>query len=394
MAIYLDNAATTPLFPELINLLQELNSNLYANPSSIHSPGRKSKKELEKARNYLSEKINCNPEELIFTSGATEANNFIFKTLDYDLIITSPIEHPCVLEPAKATTLPIVWLELDSEGFIDIRALAQHLENFKSKKILLSIAHGNNEIGTIQNLKKIGKLKDEFPNFIFHSDCVQTFGKIDIDIKELKLDSISTSAHKMHGPKGVGFVYLKKLLLEELDLRHKALLVGGGQENNFRSGTENLTAIVAFAEAARINFEDKELSKNFIDNWIFFINELKKNPNLIIHGAKDLNRRVPGNINFSFTNNSLNSEELVLQMDLAGIAISSGSACSSNKQDKNAEILSSYVLRACRIDEELAKKAVRISISKLNSKEELELSLKIIKKLLEKFSFQEDKLCS
>jgi len=386
MTIYLDNAATTPLYPEVIDLLNDLNKNLYGNPSSLHSIGRKSKKELKKARQYIASTINAKEEEIVFTASATEANNMVFKSLDYDLIITSPTEHPCVLEPAKATMLPIIWLNLDSEGFIDINELEKNLESFKKKKILVSIMHGNNEIGTIQNLEAIGKLKTKYPNFIFHSDCVQTYTKTDINVEKFNLDCISASAHKIHGPKGVGFLYMKKTLLDEISLRRKALIIGGGQENEHRSGTENLTGIIAFSEAAKISIEkDKD---SFLELWKNTFQKLKEIPGAVIHGPKDLNRRVPGNINISFTETSLNSEELVLQLDLAGIAASSGSACSSNKAVPSSEvgIMSSYVLRACQIEESLAKKAVRFSISRLNTEAELGESLKITSGVLGKFS--------
>lgn len=385
MSIYLDNAATTPLFPEVIELLNDLNKNLYGNPSSLHSLGRKSKKELKKARQYIASTINAQEEELVFTASATEANNMVFKSLDYDLIITSPSEHPCVLEPAKATMIPIVWLNLDLEGFIDIKELEENLEKFKKKKILVSIMHGNNELGTVQNLEAIGKLKNKYPNFIFHSDCVQTYAKLDINVEKFNLDCISASAHKIHGPKGVGFLFMKKHMLTEITLRRKALMIGGGQENEFRSGTENLTGIVAFAEAARINLEENK--EEFLELWRETFRRLKELPGVVVHGPKDLNRRVPGNINLSFTEIRLNSEELVLQLDLKGIAISSGSACSSNKAVPSSEagIMSSYVLRASRIDDELAKKAVRVSLSRLNEKSELEELIKITSSILGKF---------
>lgn len=385
MSIYLDNAATTPLFPKVIELLDRLNKDLYGNPSSLHSLGRKSKKELKKARQYIASTVKANEEEIVFTASATEANNMVFKSLDYDLIITSPSEHPCVLEPAKATMIPIVWLNLDSEGFIDINELEENLEKFKMKKILVSIMHGNNEIGTVQNLEAIGKLKKKYPNFIFHSDCVQTYGKLDIDVEKFNLDCASASAHKIHGPKGVGFLYMKKQMLDEITLRRKALIIGGGQENENRSGTENLTGIIAFSEAARINLEESK--EEFLDLWKDAFKRLKDLPGVVVHGPKDLNRRVPGNINLSFTEITLNSEELVLQLDLAGLAVSSGSACSSNKAVPSSEagILSSYVLRACRIEDEIAKKAIRVSFSRLSKKTELEEFIKIISGILEKF---------
>jgi cysteine desulfurase len=380
MVIYLDNAATTPLLPELIDSIHELNKTLYANPSSLHSLGSKSKKELNSARKSLAESINANEKEIIFTSGATEANNFVFKTLNYDLIITSPSEHPCVLEPAKYSGVPTIWLSLNEEGFIDFDELEQNLKNFPKKKILVSIMHVNNETGTIQDLKRIGALKTKYPNFIFHSDCVQSYGKLNIDVKEYNLDAISTSAHKLHGPKGIGFLFLKQEHFQEITLRHKSLLIGGGQENEIRSGTENLIGAISFAQAVKKNLEDTDLIERFKTNAAYFHEQISQLHGAVIHGAKNLDHKIPGIINVSFTQLKLNSEELVLRLDLAGLAVSSGSACSSNKTPNNEipSILSSYVLRSYRIKEELAKKAIRISISKLNSKDELDKALKII----------------
>jgi cysteine desulfurase len=383
MVIYLDNAATTPLFPELINSINELNKTLFANPSSLHSLGSKSKKELNRARKFLAESINADEKEIIFMSGATEANNFVFKALNYDLIITSPSEHPCVLEPAKYSGVPTIWLNLNEEGFISFDELEQHLEDFKKKKVLVSIMHVNNETGTIQDLKRIGQLKTKYPNFIFHSDCVQSYGKLKIDVKKFKLDAISTSAHKLHGPKGIGFLYLRQDYFQEITLRHKSLIIGGGQESEIRSGTENLIGAISFAQAVKKNLEDENLIANFKENFEYFHTQISQIHGAVIHGAKDLQKRVPGIINVSFPQLKLNSEELVLRLDLAGLAVSSGSACSSNKNLNNttASIQSSYVLRSYKIDEELAKKAIRISISKLNSREELEKSLQVIKNL-------------
>ena len=384
MTIYFDNAATTPLDPEVLETLNAANEKFFANPSSLHSLGRKAKKALTKARKTLAAKINSETEEVFFKSGATEANNFVFKSLDFDLIITSPSEHPCILEAAKASRKPIHWLNLDGEGFIDIKELEKLVVENRDKKILVSIMHGNKEIGTVQDLKAIGELKSRLNNFIFHSDCVQTLNKQDIDVKEFNLDAASFSAHKIHGPKGVGALYLNKALALEIDMKANALIIGGGQESNIRSGTENLPAIIAFAKALEIYSQSSKILE--LEEKI--INELEKLPGFVLHGAKDFKKqRIPGNINFSLSKLDLDSESFVLQMDLNDIAISSGSACSSNKgADSEASILSSYVLRACRIDSEVAKKAIRVSISRQNTEAEADIFLNAIKELHSKFS--------
>lgn len=367
MVIYLDNAATTPLSPEVIEILDEHNKMSFANPSSLHSHGRKSKKLLKASRETIAKKINARSEEIFFTSGATEANNIVFKGLDYNLIITTPFEHPSVLEPAKASRKEIIYLNLDSQGFINNDELDTVLANNANKKILVSIMHGNNEIGTVQDLESIGSICKKH-NAFFHSDCVQTFGKLDIDVTKANLDFISTSAHKLHGPKGIGFLYKNK----DIDL--DPLVHGGGQESNLRSGTENLSSIIAFAKAVE-SYGELEVIEQMQEQLLAKLLEI---PGLSLNGPDDFKKRVPGNINIS--QSKFDSEQLVLQMDLASICISSGSACSSNKG--NAEIISSYVLRACRLPEHICKSAVRISISKLNSIEEIDKTISCLQKLL------------
>jgi cysteine desulfurase len=376
MVIYLDNAATTPLAPELLALLKDLNTNLYANPSSLHSPGRAAKKQLNQARKTIAAILKAEPEEIIFTSGATEANNYVFQVCDYDLIITSPAEHASVLEPAKASGKNIIWLTLDKEGYINLEELKSQLEANSERKILISLMHGNNEIGTIQDIEAIAALKAQYSNVIFHSDCVQSFAKYDIDLSKTPIDLISSSAHKIHGPKGVGLLYIKKALQ-----KNQALIIGGGQEFSLRSGTENLNGIIAFAKAAQLSREQSSKLEE-LHNYLY--KELEQIDGLIINGPQDAPKRLLGNINISLSKLKLNSEELVLQMDLKGIAISSGSACSSNKT--GASIESSYVLRACQIEESIASKAIRISVSRFNNKAELDQLSEIIHKLSAQFS--------
>ncbi len=385
MSIYFDNAATTPLFPEVIDLLHKLNQELFANPSSIHSQGRKAKKQLERARQDLAEILNAEAEELFFTSGATESNNTIFKLLDYDLIITSPAEHASVIESAKSLAKPILWLTLDKEGFIDLNELEKYLEENSGKRILVSIMHGNNEIGTINDIAAIAKITKKFPDVLFHSDCVQTFTKTEIDLSKLDIDFISASSHKIHGPKGVALLYINKKVQEKFSLQLRPLIIGGSQEKDIRSGTENLVSIIAFALAAKLNSEVQRKSKikELQENLFAKLNQIE---NLVINGPKDLNNRVLGNINFSLLNCKLKSEEFVLQLDLKGFAVSSGSACTSNKVAGQSEIESSYVLRACGISEAIATKAIRISLGSMNSEEEVNRFLVAINSILEKFS--------
>lgn len=383
MVIYLDNAATSPLSPEVLEAFNDANLNIFGNASSLHSLGRKSRKLLSEARKTIAAKINAEPSEIFFLSGATEANNTVFKIVDYDLIITSPSEHPCVLEPAKASAKPVIWLELDKEGFIDLAELEKHLKDNADKKILVAIMHGNNEIGTIQDIKAIGDLCQKH-SAVLHSDCVQTFCKKDIDVKACNIDFMSVSAHKIHGPKGIGFLY-KNSKIDKNKLKTFPLILGGGQEKNFRSGTENVNSIIALAKAVE-TFSGMEKVRELQEK---LIKDLLKIEGAVLNGPKDLSKRVTGNVNISFTNSKMDSEQLVLQLDLNGICVSSGSACSASKplnlssEDNTMEsfVESSYVLRACRLDDKVTSKAIRISISRFNKLDEIEKTAEILRTL-------------
>lgn len=372
MTTYLDNASTTALDPFLLRRMPELFQEYPANPSSLHSMGRKSKKALEKARKIYAESINAEAEEIIFTSGATESINIIFKILDFDFIITSPSEHAAVIESAKASKKEIYWLDLNEEGFINLEELENVLERNSNKKILISIMHVNNEIGTIQDLESIGILAKKY-NAFFHSDCVQSYGKLEIDVKKFNLDSISTSAHKFHGPKGLGFLYL----VGDSKRNEESFLYGGSQEFNIRSGTQNLIPILAFSELIQNN-KRKEFYEELKNLENYFLSSLKeiKNLNFVKNGPEDLKNKIPGILNLSFLGLPFSSEQMLLQLDLAGICISTGSACSSNKGLSGIE--SSYVLRACKIKPEISSKAIRISISRLNTKEDLNKAIQAL----------------
>jgi cysteine desulfurase len=302
--IYFDNSATTALAAEVIEVLIDSFKTTFANPSSVHSLGKSAKKKVEEARTFIANSINAEPSEIFFLSGATEANNTVFKACDYDLIITSPSEHASVIEAAKASRQEIIWLNLDQEGYISLdeleSILAQNTENGVHeqcpKKILVSIMHANSEIGTVQDIKAIGNLCEKY-KAIFHSDCVQSLGKLDIDVKNYKLDLLAASAHKLHGPKGLGFIYIANKLQESMV--DKALIVGGGQERGFRSGTENVNSIIAFAKALEISLDPekrnkvKELQKKL---WM----KLKNLKSVVLNGPQNLENRLSGNLNLSF----------------------------------------------------------------------------------------------
>jgi len=381
MVIYLDNAATTALDPQVLETLLAVSKDYFANPSSLHSLGFKSQALLKSCRKNFAEYINVQPGEIIFTSGATESNNAVFEMLDFDLIVTSPSEHASVIEPAKASSKPIFWLSLDQEGFINLDELHSILKQNRSKKILLSIMHGNNEIGTIQNLEAISVLIKNFDNVIFHSDCVQTFSKHHLDFKKLKIDLASFCAHKLHGPKGVGALFISKNIQENNHLKKSAYMIGGSQELGLRSGTENLAGICGFLKAIELASTINH-SKNIYELSLGFYNQLKANYRLALNGPQDFSKRVIGNLNISFLDSKLKSEELLLQLDLAGICVSSGSACTSNKSTASSEILSSYVLRACQVEPMIADRAIRLSLSRFNTTQEMQDALEIITKLV------------
>ena len=388
--IYFDNSATTALAAEVIEVLIDSFKTTFANPSSVHGLGKSAKKKIEEARTFIANSINAEANEIFFLSGATEANNTVFKACDYDLIITSPSEHASVIEAAKASCQEIFWLNLDQEGYISLKELENVLAQNSNteigvreqcpKKILVSIMHANSEIGTVQDLKAIGNLCEKY-KAIFHSDCVQSLGKLDIDVKDSKLGLISASAHKLHGPKGLGFIYIAHKLQESIV--DKALIIGGGQERGLRSGTENVNSIIAFAKALEISLNPekrnkvKELQKKL---WM----KLKNLKSVVLNGPQNLENRLNGNLNLSFMDLKFNSEQLVLQLDLRGVCVSSGSACTSNKKNniEDSFIESSYVLRACHIDENIAKRAIRISLSWMNDEAELEKLTEIITKLV------------
>lgn len=384
MAIYFDNSATTALLPEVIEVINDANRTCFANPSSIHSLGLEARARLGKARQIIADSIHAQSEEIIFTSGATEANNTVFNIFNYDLIITSPSEHASVLEPAKASYKPILWLDLDKQGFVDLGQIKNLLQQNSNKKILVSIMHGNNEIGTIQDLVSIGQICSDYSNVIFHSDCVQTYGKHEIDVNKFKLDLVSVSAHKIHGPKGVGALFMRKSLQDSDWLAKEAYMLGGSQEAGLRSGTENLVGIIAFAKAVELMPGDVARQRTYQLTFDLYT-KLKNMPGFVLNGSTDFSKRVLGNLNFSLLMSRLKSEELVLQLDLAGVCASSGSACSSNKQASEFQIQSSYVLRACGLTEEITDKAIRVSLSCLNTQAEIEEFIKIIVPLLAKF---------
>lgn len=371
MKIYLDNGATTQVAEEVARAMQKILTKKFGNPSSLYTLGEEAKKELESARKIIAEKINADSSEIIFTSGGTESDNLAIKGIAYqnknkgNHIITSAIEHPAVLRTCKVLEkegFNITYLSVDKEGFIDLKKLEAAIT---SQTLLVTIMHANNEIGTIQDIEKIGKICKE-KNVIFHTDAVQSFTKTPIDVKKMNIDLLSLSAHKIHGPKGVGALYIKK------GIKLKPLLDGGSQENKIRSGTENLPGIVGFGKAVEISKEqDLEKMKLLRD---MLIKEIEKNiDSIIINGARE--KRLPNNVNISFK--YVEGESLLYQLNSKGIAVSTGSACSSHSLEP------SHVLMAIGLKPEVAHGSIRFTLSRYTTKEEIEYTIKNLKEIVE-----------
>lgn len=370
MNIYLDNAATTPLEKEVIELMYQNSINLFGNPSSTHSFGRKAKAAIEKARNSIAKYLNASPLDIVFTSCGTESNNMVLKmateTFDLKHIIVSEAEHKCVLntaqEIADKTAVQVHVLKVNQFGVIDLKALAALLESLEGKT-LVSIMHANNETGSIVDIAKIGEICKQH-EALFHSDTVQTIAHYPFDVQTLAIDFLSGSAHKFHGPKGVGFLYMKQ------KTKLKALINGGGQERNYRSGTENLLSILAMEKALEISVSNMEAWKNHIlELKNYFITRLENEiADIAFNG--DLNNSLYTVLSVSFPSH-YNKEMFLFHLDLKGIAVSGGSACTSGANT------GSHVMTA--INHPLDRKAVRFSFSHYNTKAEIDYVMEVLK---------------
>ena len=361
--IYLDNSATTRLDDEVLKEMMPYLTEEYGNASSIYKLGRNTRNAVETAREKIAKAINAEPDEIYFTSGGTESDNTAIRGIAYhnkkkgNHIITSKIEHPAILETCKQLEkegFEITYLNVDKNGIIDLEQLKSSI---KETTILVSIMFANNEIGTIEPIKEIGAIAKEH-NIIFHTDAVQAIGSLKIDVKEMDIDSLSMSAHKFYGPKGIGVLYVKKGII------FQKFMNGGHQERNKRAGTENVPAIVGMGKAIEIAYRDLEKhTKQIKELRDYYVNQVKdKIPYIRING--DMEKRLPGNSNISFR--FIEGEGLLLNLDLKGICASSGSACTSGSLDP------SYVLLAIGLPHEIAHGSLRISIGKYNTKEEID----------------------
>lgn len=361
--IYLDNNATTKTDEEVVKAMLPYMVENYGNPSSIYRIGRENRKAIEDAREEVAKVLKCEPSEIYFTSGGSESDNMAIKGIAHsnikkgNHIITSKIEHPAVLETCKQLEkegFEITYVNVDENGIIDLEELKNSI---KPTTIIITIMFANNEIGTIQPIEQIGKIAKQ-NNILFHTDAVQAIGNIDIDVKKLNIDSLSLSAHKFYGPKGVGALYVKK------GIQFERIIDGGHQERSKRAGTENVAGIVGLGKAIKLAYENlDEKNERIRALRDYYVEQVeKKIPYIKING--DIERRLPGNSNISFR--FIEGEGLLLNLDLKGICASSGSACTSGSLDP------SHVLLAIGLPHEIAHGSLRISIGKDNTKEEID----------------------
>ena len=365
--VYFDNSATTKIDEEVLKEMMPYLIENYGNASSIYKLGRISKKAIEESREKIAKSINANTEDIYFTAGGSESDNTIIKGVAYfnktkgNHIITSKIEHPAVLETCKQLEqegFEVTYINVNNNGIIDLEELKKSITE---NTILISIMFANNEIGTIQPIKEIGEIARKH-KIVFHTDAVQAIGSVPIDVKELNIDSLSMSAHKFYGPKGIGALYVKN------DIKFRKLIAGGHQEKDKRAGTENVAGIVGMGKAIEIATNNIEKHNEIIQRLRdYYILEIRENiPNIKING--DLEKRLPGNANISFE--SIKGDSLLFNLDLKGICASSGSACTSGSIDP------SHVLKAINVPEKFLNNSLRISIGKYNTKEEVDYLIK------------------
>jgi len=377
--IYFDNAATTKVRSEVISkMVSSLED--FGNPSSSHGFGRSAKNHIEQARKNIASYIGVKASEIIFTSGGTEADNLAINSAVRDLrvqhIITSKIEHHAVLHTIQEievlAKIKVSYVKLNDDGAIDYDDLTTLLKT-SVEKTLVSLMHVNNEVGTILDIHRVGNLCKEH-NALFHSDMVQSIGHLEVDFKDLNIDFTAVSAHKFHGPKGVGFAYIRK------NSGLKPLIFGGEQERGYRAGTESVHNIVGMDEALRLAYKHLEEEKKYVsDIKNYFITALKKN----IEGVK-FNARCwdPQHCTYTLINVCLpipkeKAAILLFHLDLKGIACSKGSACQSGSS------MGSHVLTEILSDEDIQKPSIRFSFSKYNTKEEVDQVIFVLKEFIE-----------
>jgi len=373
MRVYLDNAATTAIDDAVIEEMLVVMRENYGNPSSIHADGRKVRTIIESARKRVASLLQVSPAEIFFTSGGTEADNTAIRRgiIDYQLthVISSPLEHHAVLhtlqELEKGGVIQLSLLQVDSKGHIDLVQLEKLLQD--SPRSLVSLMHANNEIGTLTDIKQVAELCTTY-NALFHTDTVQTMGHFVHNLKELNVSFLTGAAHKFHGPKGVGFLYINH------DVKIKPFIHGGAQERNMRGGTENVYGIVGLAKALEIAYQHMEEDRSYIQGLKDYMVEqlLLHIPGVSFNGELDVDRSLYTVLNVSFPPTDL-ADMLLFNLDIAGISASGGSACSSGSN------IGSHVLTAIGVDAE--RPSVRFSFSKFNTRSEIDFVISQLKEI-------------
>lgn len=373
--IYLDNAATTKTAPEVVEAMLPYFTELYGNASSIYKLGSESKKATIKARETIAQTLGAEPNEIYFTAGGSESDNWALKATFEAYqdkgkhIITSKIEHHAILhtcEYLEKRGAEITYLDVDENGLVDLEQLKKAI---RPDTILISIMYANNEIGTIQPIKEIGEIAAEH-GILFHTDAVQAYGQLPIRVDELHIDMLSASGHKLNGPKGIGFLYINK------KVKIRSFVHGGQQERGRRAGTENVPGIVGLAAAAERAFRImEEKTKKEIELRDYFISRIQKEiPYAKLNGHPT--KRLPNNINFSFE--FIEGESMLIMLDVKGICASSGSACTSGSLDP------SHVLLAIGLPHEKAHGSLRLTLSEENTKEEMDLVAEELKQIVDR----------
>jgi cysteine desulfurase len=375
MKVYLDNAATTSIAKEVITEIEPYLSTYFGNPSSTHSFGRKTKNAIEISRKKIADYINAENSEIIFTSGGTEADNMAMRCAVLDLnvkrIITSKIEHHAVGHTAEnlkdSHNIEVVYLKTDRYGNPSIDELEELLKI--EVKTLVSLMHANNEIGTLLPIEEVSLLCNSYENVYFHSDTVQTMCHYLLDVKKLKIDFLVCSAHKFHGPKGIGFLYVNK------NLHLNPIITGGAQERNHRGGTENLYGIIGLAKAMELAFSDLKNHQKHVRELKYYMKDelYKMDSRIIFHGETDPNKSLYTVLSVGFPKDICNSM-LLFSLDIFGIAASGGSACSAGS-NKGSHVLA-------ELPDQDKFQTVRFSLCRYNTKKEVDYTLDKIRTIV------------
>ena len=370
--IYFDNSATTKIKTEVLNEMMPFLTSEFGNASSLYSIGRNSKRAIEKARKQVAELINCNSNEVFFTAGGSESDNIALKGFAYankekgNHIITSKIEHPAILETCQMLEkqgFEVSYINVDEDGFVKLDELQNAI---KPSTILISVMTANNEIGTIQPTEKIAQIAHSH-NIVFHTDAVQAVGNMKIDVQNMGIDMLSLSGHKIHAPKGIGALYIRK------GVNIEKIINGGHQEKDKRAGTENVAGIVGLGKACEIANRNIDAHIKYLKKLRdYYIKRLQKEMLNKIRINGSMENRLPGNANVSFE--GLNSSELIFKLDEKGICVSSGSACSSGNPKP------SHVLQAINVPEKFLNSAIRTTFGDNNTFEEIDYLVKCLRK--------------